>query len=219
MEYRYILFDLDGTLTDPKVGITKSVAYALDKMGIPNVFPDSLTKFIGPPLQESFMTYYNFDDNESKKAIEYFREYFRETGIFENEIYEGIENLLKILKEKDCILAVATSKPTVFAEKILEHFGIKEYFSCVVGSELDGTRSKKAEVIQCVLDELAVVDKKQVIMIGDREHDIIGANTIEIDSIGVKYGYAQGDELEVAGATYVVERVEDIENLISNKKK
>ena len=214
MKYKYILFDLDGTLTDPKVGITKSVSYALDKMGLPDVDPNSLTKFIGPPLQESFVKFYGFGEEEAKNCISYYREYFRGTGIYENEIYEGIESLLKSLKEKGYILAVATSKSTVFAEKVLEHFKIRQYFTRVVGSELDGTRSKKAEIIQSVLDELEVLDKKQVIMIGDREHDIIGANTIGIDSLGVKYGYAEGDELRKAGATYVVGGVEELKSYL-----
>jgi len=214
MKYKYILFDLDGTLTDPKIGITKSVAYALDKMGIPNVDVEELTKFIGPPLNESFMNYYGFHEGKAKEAIEYYREYFKDKGIFENEIYEGIEKLLKDLKEKGCILAAATSKPTIFAERIIDYFKLSEYFACVIGSNLDGTRSKKSEVIQYVLDELEIKDKKQAIMIGDREHDIIGANQVRIDSIGVKYGYGVEDELEVAGATYVVEKVEGLKGIL-----
>lgn len=210
MKYKYILFDLDGTLTDPKIGITKSVAYALDKMGIPGVDVEELTKFIGPPLMESFMKYYSFGEAEAKQAIEYYREYFKDKGIFENDIYDGIEELLKDLKEKGNILAVATSKPTVFAERIIEYFKLSHYFSCVIGSNLDGTRSKKAEVIQYVLDKLEIEDKKQAIMIGDREHDIIGANQVGIDSIGVRYGYGVEDELEKAGATCVVEKVEGL---------
>lgn len=210
MKYKYILFDLDGTLTDPKVGITKSVAYALDKMGIPDADVEKLTKFIGPPLMESFMKYYSFGEAEAKQAIEYYREYFRDKGIFENDIYDGIDELLKDLKEKGHILAVATSKPTIFAERIIDYFKLSEYFACIIGSNLDGTRSKKAEVIQYVLDKLEIEDKKQAIMIGDREHDIIGANQVGIDSIGVRYGYGAEDELEVAGAIYVVEKVEGL---------
>lgn len=215
MRYTYILFDLDGTLTDPKLGITKSVAYALDEMGITNVEPDSLTKFIGPPLQESFIEFYGFSEEESQKAIKHFREYFREKGIFENEIYDGIKDLLMKLKNQNYILAVATSKPQVFAEEVLKHFEIYDYFDCIIGSELDGTRSKKAEVIQCVLEKIDISDKTKVIMIGDREHDIIGANTIGIDSIGVYYGYAEEGELEKAGATYVVKTVSDLNKFLN----
>lgn len=214
MRYSYILFDLDGTLTDPKLGITKSVAYALDKMGIVNVDLESLRRFIGPPLQDSFMEYYGFSEEKSKKAVEYFREYFRENGIFENEIYDGIKKLLEDLKNRGLTLAVATSKPQVFAEKVLEYFEIKQYFTSIVGSELNGNRSKKAEVIQCVLDELRIINKEEAIMIGDREHDIIGANTMGIDSIGVRFGYAEGDELERAGATYIVKTVSDLNKLL-----
>lgn len=214
MRYSYILFDLDGTLTDPKLGITKSVAYALDKMGIVNVDLESLRRFIGPPLQDSFMEYYGFSEEKSKKAVEYFREYFRENGIFENEIYDGIKKLLEDLKNRGLTLAVATSKPQVFAEKVLEYFEIKQYFTSIVGSELNGNRSKKAEVIQCVLDELRIINKEEAIMIGDREHDIIGANTMGIDSIGVRFGYAEGDELERAGATYIVKTVSDLNKIL-----
>jgi phosphoglycolate phosphatase len=152
-EYKFILFDLDGTLTDPKVGITKSVQYALSKYDIKVEKLENLEVFIGPPLGESFKEFYSFTDDEARQAIEYYREYFGEKGIFENEVYPQIPILLKELKKKDKVLIVATSKPTVFAKRILEHFNLGNYFDLVAGSNLDGTRTSKAEVIQYILFE------------------------------------------------------------------
>jgi len=211
MKYKYILFDLDGTLTDPKIGITKSVAYSLEKMGIKAIDFEALTKFIGPPLKDSYMNFYGFTETEAEEAIVLYREYFAVTGLFENQVYQGIEALLGKLLAEGYILAVATSKPTVFAETIINHFELDQYFTCIVGSHLDGRRTKKAEVIEAVLSALAIEDEKeQIIMIGDREHDIIGAKTVGIDSIGVIYGYGSKAELEAAGADFLVSRVDEI---------
>jgi len=214
MNYQYILFDLDGTLTDPKVGITKSVAYALNKMGYSDINLDDLTKFIGPPLHDSFSEYYQMDDEKVKQAVTYYREYFKDKGIYENEVYDGIEGLLKALKDEGKTIAVATSKPTVFAEVIIKHFHLEPYFSYIAGSNLDGTRIKKAEVIEYVMETLEISNKDSIIMIGDREHDIIGAKQNGIDSVGVEYGYGTKDELEKAGATYIVDRVKDLKTLL-----
>lgn len=214
MKYRYILFDLDGTLTDPKTGITKAVAYALDKMGYSYVDLNDLTKFIGPPLYDSFSDYYQMDLEQVKQAIDYYREYFKEKGIFENEIYEGIRDLLIELKINGCVLAVATSKPTVFAEIIIKYFNLDPYFDIIVGSNLDGTRVKKGEVIAYTLEQLNVRDTNNTIMVGDREHDIFGANQNGLDSIGVEYGYGSKEELEEAGATFVVNSVEALATLL-----
>lgn len=214
MRYKYILFDLDGTLTDPKVGITKSVAYALEKMGIANVAINDLLKFIGPPLKESFMEYYGFNETEAFQAISFYRERFKAKGLYENELYTGIDDLLGTLKESGCILAVATSKPTVFAEQILKHFHLDEYFSHVVGSNLDHTRTDKAEVIQYVLSQLKVENLGEVVMVGDREHDIIGANKSVLHSIGVEYGYGSYDEFIKSGATYIVKTVDELKSLL-----
>lgn len=213
MKYQYILFDLDGTLTDPKMGITKSVAYALKKMKDWTVDINDLTKFIGPPLNESFTDFYGFTLTESNRAIEFFREYFKAYGIYENEIYPGIKDLLKSLKDSGKVLAVATSKPTVFAEKIIEYFELEEYFECVVGSNLDGTRTKKKDVIETVLDILEI-DSKEAIMVGDREHDILGAKAMCMSSIGVVYGYSIENELSDAGAEYIVDSVFELKNLL-----
>jgi phosphoglycolate phosphatase len=214
MKYRYILFDLDGTLTDPKVGITKSVQYALAKYDIQVESLDDLEKFIGPPLKESFMEFYSFDEKTAIQAIEYYREYFRDKGIFENEVYEGIPDLLKELKNRGFIVAIATSKPTVFAEIIVEHFKLKEHFDIVVGSNLDGTRTSKAEVISHVIDELNIDNLEDVIMIGDRKHDVIGAQKNNIDSIGVLYGYGDIEEFQSVGPTYIVNSVNELYKLL-----
>ena len=156
MKYKYILFDLDGTLTDPGVGITKAVQYALKKNNIVEESLSALEIFIGPPLKDSFMEFYSFDEKMVSDSIQYFREYFIKNGIFENEVYSGILDLLKELKNGDCKIAVATSKPTVFANTVLKHFGMMEYFDLVVGSNLDGTLGNKAEIINCIIENLKI---------------------------------------------------------------
>lgn len=212
--YQYILFDLDGTLTDPGVGITNSVAYALKKFNINVKDKTELYKFIAPPLLDSFVKYYGFSEDQSKNAIDYFREYFRAQGIFENEVYEGIEDMLTSLKSKGKKIILATSKPDGFANEILKHFQLDKYFDFVAGATMDETRTKKGDVIKYALESCGINDMSTVIMIGDREHDIIGAKECGIDSIGVLFGYGSYDELHNAGATYIAETVEDIVNFI-----
>lgn len=213
-DYEYILFDLDGTLTDPKEGITKSVAYALESFGIHVEDLDSLCKFIGPPLKESFMVYYGLDDAQGDQAVEKYRERFAVTGLFENKVYPGIREMLELLKEQGKTLLVATSKPSIYARQILGHFDLMKYFTFLSGSELDGTRVDKAEVITYALQENKIQDLSKVIMIGDREHDIIGANKNGIDSIGVLYGYGCREEFEKNHASYVVKQVEELKEIL-----
>lgn len=208
--YKVILFDLDGTLTDPKVGITKCVQYSLEKMGIIESDLDKLESFIGPPLQESFARNYSFNEDRANLAIEYYRERFKNKGMFENELYNGIPQLLAHLKEQQKTLAVATSKPTVFSEKILKYFNIDKYFDLVVGSNLDGTRTSKTEIIQYILDELNQYEKQDFIMIGDRKHDIIGAKNTGIHSIAVSYGYGSLEELKISNPTLIVNDVDEL---------
>ncbi len=200
---KYILFDLDGTLTDPKEGITKSVQYALRKFGIEEKC-DKLTAFIGPPLEESFSSLYGFEKEKSKQAVLYYRERYTDIGIFENKLIPGIREVLAQLTEAGKVLAVATSKPTDFAVRICEKFELSQYFDLIVGSEFDGTRTKKNEVIEEVLNRIHC-NKDEVIMIGDRKHDINGAKQCGIKSVGVEYGYAEKGELQNAKADYIVQ--------------
>lgn len=213
--YHTVLFDLDGTLTDPGLGITNSVAYALKKWNIEVEDRTTLYKFIGPPLQESFAKYYGLSEQDSWKAIEYFREYFEEKGIFENEVYPGIPELLKALKELGKQVIVATSKPELYAVQILEHFHLKPYFDFVAGASMDEVRVKKADVIDYALQSCNIHDLSQVVMIGDREHDVLGAKAIGVDSIGVLFGYGGREELETAGADYLAEKPSDILNWVN----
>ena len=211
---KHILFDLDGTIIDPKIGITSSVAYALEKFNIPVENLDSLCKFIGPPLKDSFIDFYNFTDEDAEKAILYYRERFQEKGIYENFLYENFESLLINLKKHGSKLFIATSKPTIFAEEILRHFNLIDYFDFIGGSNLDGTRSNKADVISYVLNENSITDLSSVIMIGDRKHDIIGAKKVGIQSIGVLYGYGSYDELISNGADYIVKNLDELSSLL-----
>lgn len=208
--YQTIVFDLDGTLTDPKVGITKSVAYALKAYGIEVTDLDSLTPFIGPPLKDSFMEFYGFSEAKAMEAINTYREYFSKTGLFENEKYDGIEKVLQSLKRKGKRLLVATSKPEPFAVEILEYFGLTDYFEVIAGSKMNETRTTKAEVIAYALEKAGIVDLNQVVMVGDRKHDCIGAAQCGIDSVGVLYGYGDLEELKAAGATYIIAKVEEL---------
>lgn len=216
MDKDFLLFDLDGTITDPKEGITKSVQYSLRAFGINVENAEDLIPFIGPPLRDSYRKYYGFDEKEAEKAVEKYRKYFSEQGIFENNLYTGMDLLLKKQCEDGKKLIVTTSKPTVFAERILKHFQIAQYFTFVSGSELDGRRSKKAEVIRYALENLNIAAVDKAVMIGDREHDIIGAHEVGMDGIGVLYGYGDLRELTDAGAAYIVNSVGELLELLSS---
>ena len=207
---KYILFDLDGTLTDPKIGITKSVQYALKKCGIEVENTDDLCPFIGPPLRNSFKKFYGFNDAGAENAIAFYREYFSKKGIYENTIYEGVREMLQELKTSHKTLILATSKPTVYAIKILKYFDIYEYFTFISGSELDGSRSKKSEVIRYAIEQNETSDLSKIIMVGDREHDIIGAKDIGILSVGVLFGYGDYDELQKTGADFIVSNTKEL---------
>lgn len=217
MKYNTVLFDLDGTLIDPKEGITTSVQFALKKMGVTIDNLDELESFIGPPLQLSFMEQYGFSDEEAIKAIEFYRERYKPIGIYENTVYEGIVSLLKQLKETGCKLAIATSKPTVFAQNIAVHYDFAQYFDVIVGSELDGTRTLKAEVIEEALRQLGNPATESCVMIGDRKYDMIGAMTTKLDSVGVIYGYGTEQELEQANATFIVQTVKQLQDVLFAK--
>lgn len=212
--YQWILFDLDGTLTDPGEGITNSVAYALEKWNIKVQDRTELYPFIGPPLKDSFEKYYGFTDVEAEQAVEYYREYYREKGIFENKLIPGIAELLAEIHDSGRKIMLATSKPELFAKSILEHFGIAEYFDFIGGASMDGSRTKKTDVILYVLEKCNIKAYENVVMIGDRKYDIEGAKQAGLDSIGVLFGYGDHKELAEAGATYIVEKPEDILNVL-----
>ncbi|MBR3437076.1 MAG: HAD family hydrolase [Lachnospiraceae bacterium] len=214
--YKYVLFDLDGTLTDPGEGITNSVMYALRHFGIEETDREKLFSFIGPPLVDSFMEKYGFSEEDAREATSEFRVYFRERGIFENVPYEGMKECLDELKERGHILAVATSKPEVFARRILERFGFLPCFDYVFGASMDETRTRKDEVIAYALEEMGVTDRPACVMVGDRSHDILGAKKNGLDAIGVLFGYGSREELEEAGARYIAETVEDIPRILAS---
>ncbi|RNA66872.1 HAD family hydrolase [Alteribacter keqinensis] len=208
--HNVILFDLDGTLSDPKEGITKSVQYALAKMDIHEPDTDKLDDFIGPPLHVSFAGKYAFDDAQTQRAIGFYRERFKVKGMFENELYPGIRALLTSLQNNGFTLVAATSKPTVFAEAILAYFEIDRYFDHIVGSHLDGTRSSKADIITFIMETYTGHTRDNFIMIGDRKHDIIGANQAGIDSIAVTYGYGSEKELSDSNPSLIVHSVNQL---------
>lgn len=213
--YKYVLFDLDGTVTDPKIGITKSVAYALKHFDKNVEDLDTLTTFIGPPLKDSFMQYCGFSESDAIFAISKYREYFGVNGLYENTVYNGMEGFLKALKSMGKTLIIATSKPTEYAVKILEHFNLLRYFDFVSGSEFNGVRAKKGEVIAYALEQNNITDLSSVIMVGDREHDIIGAKENGIASVGVLYGYGSMEELSSAGADFIADSIEDLDLLFT----
>ena len=212
--YKYILFDLDGTLTNPEIGITNCVMYALEKFGIKVEDRKELHPFIGPPLTYSFQTFYGLSEKDSEQAVKYYRERFSRKGLYENEVYDGVENLLQELKKCGKTLIIATSKPEEFTLKILEHFDLLKYFDFVAGATMDGSRGEKADVIRYALEISGVQDKSQAIMIGDRLYDILGAKENGLASIGVLFGFGDYEELTQAGADYVVESVEEILNYV-----
>ena len=208
--YKYILFDLDGTLTNPEIGITSSVMYALEKFNIKVENRKELHPFIGPPLIYSFQTYYGLSEAESELAVKYYRERFSVKGLYENEVYDGVENMLQKLKESGKTLIIATSKPEEFTIKILKHFGLYQYFDFVAGATMDGSRGEKADVIRYALEISGIKDMAEAIMIGDRKYDILGAKENGLDSMGVLFGFGDYEELTNAGADYIAECVNDI---------
>ncbi|MCR4678418.1 MAG: HAD hydrolase-like protein [Lachnospiraceae bacterium] len=217
--YKYVLFDLDGTISDPKVGICTSVQQALKKFGIDVADINTLTPFIGPPLRDSFRDFYHIKPEDMEDVIAAYRARFSTVGLFENDLYDGIPELLKSLKENGRKLALASSKPRVFVEKILDHFGISQYFDVIMGSELDGTRENKSEIIaECLrLFELDPSgDLSETVMVGDRKYDIEAANAAGLPNIAVSYGYGSEEELSNAGAMVIAGTVKELENILLN---
>ena len=219
MKYPYILFDLDGTLTDPAVGICGSIMYALEKGGYPVGEMQDYYPFIGPPLMESFMLYCGLDEGEAQRLTQLYRERYAAVGLYENTVYPGIPALLAALRDVGTTLLLATNKPDVFAKKILEHFGLAEYFHFVAGSALSGERGSKAEVIAYALAQQGSPPAASCVMVGDRRHDGEGARQNGIDFVGVLYGYGDREELTAAGAAEIVKSVPALHHLLFLKEK
>ena len=213
MQYKVLALDLDGTLTDPGEGITRSVAYALSFFGIEVKDRTALYPFIGPPLVDSFSTFYGFSPEQARQAVERYREYFSRQGIFENELYPGIKELLEDLKRHGVRILLASSKPELYARKILEHFQLLPFFDFVAAATMDDTRSKKTDVVRYALESCGISPDRAV-MIGDRHHDIEGAKDNALESIGVLWGYGSREELSAAGATLLAESVPQLASLL-----
>ncbi len=201
MTYKNILFDLDGTLTDPALGIKNSIRYALNKQNRPILDDDTLNAFIGPPLIDTFMKFCNVTHKEAESLVADYRQYFRSKGMFENKVYPMIPQMLSALKEDGCSLFVATSKPEPFAKTILEHFDLAKYFDFIGGSTLQETRTKKTEVIKYVLKENHL-NPEDCLMVGDRYYDIEGAKNCNVKVAAVLFGYGDKDELK--DADYII---------------
>lgn len=212
----YILMDLDGTIINSKESVTRSVQYALRAMNINIDDLDSLTKHIGPPLREGFMKYYGFTEEEAEKATEEYRKYYVDKGMYQNELYNGMEDLLTKLKQAGKYLIVATTKPEEFAVKILKSFHLEHYFDDICGASFDKSRADKETVIRYALDRNSITDLDRVVMVGDREYDIEGAKAVGIASIGVLYGFGSEEELKKAGADYIAATVEELYDIIMN---
>lgn len=214
MSYKYILFDLDGTLTNPALGITNSIAYALKKNNIEPPERQKLYKYIGPPLIDSFMEDYGFSRDGAVKALWDYREYYEESGIFENEVYEGIDDLLKSLFENGKKIYLATSKPEIYAVQILEHFNLAQYFTFIAGNTMAEDRHHKVDVINYLYEQCPEIQKEQALMVGDRNYDVIGAHKAGIKCAGVLFGFGNEAEMKKAGADYVAPTVYDLKNIL-----
>lgn len=234
MNKKYILFDLDGTVTDSREGITKCVSYALKSFGIEEDDMTNLLNYIGPPLIESFQKFHGLSLSDAKQAVAKYRERYTDIGIYENKLFDGIYDLIKELKKDGKIIALATCKPEPYAKRIIEYFELTDFFDVVAGSNMDGTRQYKSEVIDEALSRIVKINgvtdcsekefkeylneiKADSVMIGDRKDDILGARTCRIESIGVRYGFAKENELEDAGADYIINSPDEILELLANK--
>ena len=209
-----VLFDLDGTLTDSSLGITKSVAYALDRFGIYVSDLSVLRVFIGPPLVDSFMKYFDFSKEQAEEGLQVYREYFGEYGIYENEVYDGIRELLEALKAEGRKVVLCTAKPQPYAERILEHFDLTKYFDFIAGNTMEETRSEKSMLIEYILEQNPEFVRAETAMVGDRRYDIEGAKATGIKSVGVTFGFAEENELESAGADYIVHSAKELQEVL-----
>lgn len=212
--YKHILFDLDGTLADPSEGITKCIAYALAHFGIEIGDLKSLESWIGPPIKDSLREVYDFDDARAEMAVQKYRERFATKGMYENTLFEEVPSLLAQLKEKGFSIHLATSKPEPYAERILHHFGIAEYFDFIGGAAMDDSRPTKGHVIERVLEMSPFIDRSKTLMVGDRKYDIIGGQTYGMDTAGMLHGFGDEAELRQAGATYLFENLIELEKFL-----
>lgn len=217
MHYQNILFDLDGTLTDPRLGITRSVQYALAQLGIDEPDLVALEHFIGPPLLEQFMHAYGFDEARAWEALNHYRDRFKVTGIYENQVFDGIVDLLETLVAQGKHLYIATSKPWEFAREIARHFDFARHFKVIYGSELDGTRSHKVELIRHILDQEGL-DPRQTLMIGDRKHDLIGGKLNGLDVAAVGYGFGSREELQAEQPTWHFETLAELRGAFASRR-
>lgn len=212
--FRTVLFDLDGTLTDSSPGIINSLIYAFDKMSWETPDDEVLNKFHGPPLVYSFEEFCGMDAEQAKQAADFYRERYKDYCVIENSLYDGIYDVLEQLKNAGKTLAVATTKPEVMAEKIVSHFGIRKFFTAVCGAAPDGSNGRKADIIRNALEKCGEDDLGQAVMIGDRFYDIDGAKEVGIASIGALFGYGSRPELEEAGADYIASEPDEIAKII-----
>ena len=216
MAVKTVLFDLDGTITDSGPGIVNSVAYTLNKYNFPYENKKQLEVFIGPPLAKQFEIFMGCSEKESYKAVEVYREYYSDKGIYENSVYDGIEDMLKTLKDDGYKVLVATSKPEKMANIVIDYFNLRQYFDLIGGAMMDGGRTDKKEVIEYVLNNSGVTDTDEVIMVGDRKFDVIGAHELGIKCIGVLFGYGSKEELIESGADYLACTAKEVADIIEN---
>jgi len=216
MQWKFILFDLDGTLTDSKPGILRCVQYALEACGCPESDETKLYPFIGPPLYDSFRHFCGMSDEQATFAVGKYRERFGKIGMFENAIYDGVPSLLTDLRDAGLRLAVATSKPEIYTLQILAHFHLTEYFHAIAGSDIQKEGEMKADVIRIAMQRLKMTsaDVADAVMIGDRKHDVEGAHACGLPCIGVSYGYAPEGELKAFGASPIVATIDELKQVL-----
>lgn len=216
MKYKYIFFDLDGTISDSGPGIIKSAAYALEKFGIIETDEKKLGRFVGPALIDSFQEFYGLTEEQARQGVIYYRERYKPIGLYENTVYPGIEELLKRLKVDGYMIVVATSKPEVMAVDVLKYFKLADYFDLIAGATLDETRLKKSQVLEYAIEKCGITDTSEILMVGDRNFDVLGAAAFDIKCLGVLYGYGSEEELLTAGAVSLANTPEEIYQYIKN---
>ncbi len=209
--HKLALFDLDGTLTASAPGVIAAVKYALTRFGIEETDESRLRSFVGPPLLEAFREVYGLSHEDAAQMLKYFREYYNDRGVYENAPFEGVEQMLAALREAGIFVALATSKPEYLAHVVLRHFGLIEYFDFIAAATPDEARTTKDEVMAYAVERIPIEDPADAVMVGDRKFDILSANRFGLDSIGVLFGYGGREELEQAGATLLVETVEQLQ--------